>query len=75
MLATSTREKIKNKKEIDPSRFCVEFAILWQQFAPELRFMQFISNFQAWMGSDGFYMENGKTLEKLAEYCKTLKRY
>lgn len=74
-LATSTKERIKNMKEVEPSRFCVEFAVLWQRFAPELRFMQFISNFQAWMGSDGFYLENGETLEKLEEYCHTLRRY
>ncbi len=37
---------------------CMKIARLWQHYAPDLRFMQLMSNFAAWYGSDPFYMED-----------------
>ena len=58
------------EEDLDPSRFSVEMAVLWNRYCPELRFMQFISNFQSWLRNDGFYLSNKKTLEKMREYCE-----
>ena len=39
---------------------------------PEWRFMQLISNFQSYMGSDCFYMTDKEFVEKLAAYINDL---
>ena len=40
---------------------------VWEQCFPDWRFMQVITNFQSWLGSDGFYIEDDKLIE---EFCK-----
>lgn len=62
-------------ENLTPERLCVEIAMLVRRYCPQLRVMQFINNFQAWMGSDCFYLTNYQTLLKMKEYCKTLKTY
>lgn len=37
---------------------CMKIARLWQHYAPDWRFMQLMSNFAVWYGSDPFYMED-----------------
>lgn len=63
------------KEDLAPTRFGVEMSILWYRYCPELRFMQFICNFQAWLKQDGFYLNNAQTLQKMKEYCEQIKRY
>ena len=46
---------------------------IWEQF-PDLRFMQFIVNFQSWLGSDGFYMEDDQLIEKICEFASEMWR-
>ena len=31
---------------------------IWEHYCPDMRFMQLICNFQNWMQSDGFYIED-----------------
>ena len=64
-----------SEEELTPSRLGVEIAVLWNRYCPELRFMQFISNFQSWLRCDGFYLSNAQTLQKMKEYCEQIKRY
>lgn len=37
---------------------CMKIARLWQHYTPDWRFMQLMSNFTVWYGSDPFYMED-----------------
>lgn len=60
-----------NKERKD---FIENFARLWEQKVPELRFMQFICNFQAWWGNDGFYIPDEKLIEKFKEYLNNITR-
>lgn len=46
-----------------------EIAEVWEQVAPNMRFMQFIVNFQNWLGSDGFYIEDDQLIEKICEFA------
>ena len=41
---------------------------------PAWRFMQLISNFQSYMGSDCFYMTNEDFIHKLSEYVNDVIR-
>lgn len=68
----SARNSFEKDKNIGCSRFCVELAILWRRYAHEMRFMQFISNFQSWIGdeAEAFYMEDYDALQKLEDFCK-----
>ena len=36
---------------------CNEIAKYWKK-CPDIRFMQLINNFMAWLKSDGFYLED-----------------
>lgn len=40
---------------------------LWKM-VPDWRFMQLICNFQRFLGSDGFYIEDDKLVEKIKEW-------
>lgn len=42
---------------------------IWEQCFPDWRFMQVICNFQAWLGSDGFYIEDDKLIEKFCTFA------
>ena len=63
-----------SEEELTPSRLGVEIAVLWNRYCPELRFMQFICNFQSWLKQDGFYLSNTQTLQKMREYCEQVYR-
>lgn len=43
----------------------------WEQ-VPELRFMQLISNFQSYMDSDCFYMDDKTFITELRKYVDVL---
>ena len=49
-----------------------QFGNVWEQF-PDVRFMQFIVNFQCWLGSDGFYMEDDQLIEKICKFATEMK--
>lgn len=46
---------------------------LWQTYAPNMRFMQFISNFINWEASyngvDAFYLPDDMLIKHLQEFC------
>ena len=57
----------------DPNRiypFCMQLAKIWSEKAPDLRFMQLISNLQNAIGNDGFYIEDDHILEILDAYLE-----
>lgn len=41
---------------------------VWEQCFPDMRFMQLITNFQNWLHSDGFYIEDDELIEKFYEF-------
>ena len=56
----------------DPARIkslLAELSEVWEQCFPDQRFMQVIVNFQSWLGSDGFYIEDDKFIEKFCEFA------
>lgn len=60
---------MRDHKRID--KFCEMLKAYWHM-APDLRFMQLVCNLQAQIGSDGFYLEDDKTMELIEQM---LKRY
>lgn len=52
-----------------------EIMRLWQTYAPQMRFMQFISNFINWENSyngiDVFYIPDERLVEQLKMFCQT----
>lgn len=46
-----------------------DFANVWEQCFPDMRFMQVIVNFQSWLNSDGFYIEDCNLMEKFCEFA------
>lgn len=59
----------------DPKRcssVCDVVGYWWQARCPDLRFMQLMSNFTLWLGTDPFYMEDDEFLKKFIEYMKTI---
>lgn len=61
---------MRDEKRIHP--LMNEIAEVWEQVAPDMRFMQFIVNFQSWLGSDGFYIEDDQLTEKICEFATKL---
>lgn len=51
---------MRDPKRID--EFCDKLKTYWHM-APDWRFMQLICNLQLSIGSDGFYLEDNKTME------------
>lgn len=54
----------------DPKRidlFCDELKEVWKNL-PEWRFFQLINNFQRYIGSDGFYLEDDRAIDKLRDF-------
>lgn len=45
---------------------------LWEEF-PDLRLAQLIVNFQGYMGSDLYYMDDDDFIEQLEDYYHSLK--
>ena len=43
---------------------------LWQQYCPDWRFMQLMSNFALWYGADPFYMEDDEFIKKFKEFLE-----
>lgn len=56
---------MRDINRIDP--FCEELKEIWKK-VPDWRFFQLINNFQRYIGSDGFYLEEDKALTKLREF-------
>lgn len=49
-----------------------EIAEEWHDKCSDLRFMQLMSNFIAWLGHDPFYMEDDEFLQKFYEYMDSM---
>ena len=69
---------MRNTGRIFP--LCNEIAILWADVCPDWRFTQLMNNFLSWMGSDCFYVEDDRFLQKFKEFMewvtkKELKAY
>ena len=47
---------------------------VWGHCFPDMRFMQVIVNFQSWLGSDGFYIEDNELIEKFCEFASEMKQ-
>lgn len=45
---------------------------VWEQCFPDWRFMQVITNFQNWLRSDGFYIEDDQLIEKFCEFATAM---
>lgn len=58
---------MRDKSRISP--LCIEFAVKWMNTFPDWRFMQVINNFMRWAGSDCFYLEDDKFIDKFKEFC------
>lgn len=58
---------MRNQKRID--RFCEMLKVYWHM-VPDLRFMQLVCNLQASIRSDGFYLEDDKTMELIEQMLK-----
>ena len=59
---------MRNPDRIKP--LLLDLSELWEQYCPDWRFMQRVCNFQQWLRSDGFYIEDDKILEKFCEFIK-----
>ncbi len=56
----------------DPKRIqslLYDLGNVWEQCFPDMRFMQVICNFQAWLHTDGFYIEDDKILEEFCQFA------
>lgn len=58
---------MRDIKRIQP--LLTDIGNVWEQCFPNMRFMQVIVNFQSWLGSDGFYIEDDKLIEKFCEFA------
>lgn len=61
---------MRNPDRIYP--FCTEMAILWKENFPDWRFGQLMINFLSWLGTDPFYMEEDKMMEKFKEFIDSI---
>ena len=61
---------MRDPKRID--RFCDMLKVYWHM-VPDLRFMQLVCNLQASIRSDGFYLEDDKTIELIDKMLKGVK--
>lgn len=41
---------------------------VWERYFTDMRFMQLITNFQNYLHSDGFYIEDDELIEKFYEF-------
>lgn len=62
---------MRNPDRIEP--LLMELANVWEQCFPDWRFMQVVCNFQGWLQSDGFYIEDDKLIEKFCEFAIAMK--
>lgn len=58
---------MRNEKRIAP--LLDDFGNVWEQCFPDWRFMQVISNFQSWLGNDGFYIEDSDLIERFCKFA------
>ena len=58
---------MRNTDRIAP--LMIDLENIWEQCFPDLRFMQMISNFQSWLGNDGFYIEDGDLIERFSKFA------
>ena len=61
---------MRNSNRIHP--LLMDIGNVWKQCFPDWRFMQVVCNFQRWLNSDGFYIEDDKLCE---EFCKFAQSY
>ena len=57
---------MRDVKRIQP--LLTDIGNVWEQCFPDMRFMQLITNFQNWLHSDGFYIEDDELIEKFYEF-------
>ena len=57
---------MRDVKRIQP--LLIDIGNVWEQCFPDMRFMQLITNFQNWLHSDGFYIEDDELIEKFYEF-------
>lgn len=62
---------MRNTGRIFP--LCNEIAIMWADVCPDWRFTQLMNNFFSWMGSDCFYVEDDRFLQKFKEFMEWVK--
>lgn len=59
---------------MDKMKLINKLAVLWVQYAPTMRFMQFMSNFTQWEaaynGVDIFYLPDEVLLTHLKNFCQ-----
>lgn len=67
---TREMKKIRDINRIKPMMY--ELGNVWEACFPDMRFMQMIVNFQRWLGSDGFYIEDNKLLDKFYDYANAM---
>ena len=60
---------MRDPKRID--KFCEILKVYWHM-VPDWRFMQLVCNLQAQIGSDGFYLEDDKTIELIEQMDLTV---
>ena len=58
---------MRDVKRIQP--LLTDIGNVWEQCFPDMRFMQVIVNFQSWLGSDGFYIEDDQLIEKFCKFA------
>ena len=63
---------MRDPKRID--KFCEMLKAYWHM-VPDWRFMQLVCNLQAQIGSDGFYLEDDKTMELIEQMLNTTDCY
>lgn len=59
---------MRNPDRIKP--LLEELGNIWETYCPDWRFMQLVVNFQSWLRSDGFYIEDDKIIEKFCEFIE-----
>lgn len=62
---------MRDLKRID--RYLNTLREVWYEFL-DWRFMQLICNFQSWMGTDSFFLEDEDFQKKLSEYLNRLQK-
>lgn len=63
---------MRDIKRIQP--LLTDIGNVWEQCFPDWRFMQVITNFQNWLDSDGFYIEDDELIEKFCEFAAEMVR-
>lgn len=54
-------------------KVCGKIAEEWEKTCPDWRFLQLMSNFIYWLGSDGFYFEDEEFLKRFEKFMESLR--